>query len=1658
MNKILIKTFHFIKWIFLGVLLLFTILVLFIRSPFGQNIIKEKITSFVADKINTDFQIKRLYLTFTGNLILEELYLEDQQQDTLLYSKRLEVSTSILPIITKNKIKIKSVEWQGLKANVRKKDSLHGYNFDYILKAFSDSEATEVEKDTTTVSPEIKIGKLDFSDFDLRFKDLVMGVDTHLKLKNLKLSFGKKFNLKTSHFPVEEFRISTTNVEYLQTKPFAASQDSEAEATLPYVEIDDLEFENIVVAYQNKVDKTSANVNLGVFKIENTLLDLTKKHLGIGFIGLNNTSANIVLLNSSKPNQETNDLEAEKTDFVWPDWRVKLQKLNFKNNDIAVKTGESITKKGIFNPENIKVTNSNILLQDVALESKRLRFHFKEVSFVEQSGFVLNKLNLNARINDRKTEISSFEVATNYNELLSTLELKYASVNDLINNPEKSKFAVNINKAVLNPKDAFYFKDSLQQNKILNKFSKQNLTGNLNLEGNLENIKVNAFNFSWGASTSVGLNGTIKNGMLPDSLFVDIPDFQLKTKRKDLLKLIQEDSLGIRIPNEIALTSKVNGTFKGMKTQTELKTSDGTIKLQGLIQNKELKAFEGKLNVSQLQLGKILKNEQIGLLDFTSELKLLGKDIQTLSANINTTFNSLVYNEYNYKPLQLNVEIKDGKGVVNTTFKDDNLDFEMKTNLQLDSLTSNVKTNISIKGINCQGLGLTQKNIKARIDVAANLKNTSEGLNLKAQTENGLIIYNEESIPISNFDIDTKIANDSTLVTIESDLINFKMTSNKSPEIFMEAVNNHLQSYFKINPKNNEESVVQNTMLNASFTLTQNPLLDQVFLEGLESFEPLHFDFKFSEANQSMISTFDIPHIEYQGSNINNAIFSLNSSKEDFNLSFNVDNIKYNPIDIQNLSLQGNVKEEVLHLDFFTSDASDKIININTEISKTDKAIEVHVHPLNLIFNKKPWKITESNKIVLENEKVIATDFTLSRNQQSLKLWAEADENSNQIFGIDFDDFDLINLLSFLNTENELASGLVSGKVETRQLDQAHILTSDLEINQLNVLQTPLGLLKLNAKTVDNKNVDVELSLKDSKNIDLEVAGSYNSAIAETPLNLDVKLNRLGLSTVASFAKDYISNPSGNLSANFKMKGSFAKPIYDGNVNFNNAKLKVKMFNTDFTLPEESIKVDNSSIVLQKFSIFDSNKNAFVLDGKVTTDEITNPKFDLTLKTNGLQVLNSTEKDNDLYYGKLFLDTDLKIGGDLNIPKISGTLKINKDTDFTYVIPETTVDAVERDGVVIFVNKKIKNSVLTSNTEEESSSKVLTGLDIETILEIDKNAVLNVVVDKKTGDNLKLQGTANLNFGMNPNGITTLSGKYEVKDGHYEASLYNLVKRKFDIAKGSTITWQGDPIDANMDIKAIYKVQASASGLMAAVTSGLEVSELNQYRKKMPFWVYLNLGGELLKPEISFDLDIPEESRGELGGQVYIQVQQLNNREEELNKQVFSLLVLNQFFSSNMSDGSSGGSLSIARNNVNKVLSNQLNNYSNKLVGNTGIELDFELDSYTDYTDSGEENNTQLNVSAQKRLFNDRLTVQVGSGFEIENNAASSDEKTPIIGNVKIEYALTENRRYRLKGFRKNEFESVIDGQVVATGIALLFNREFNKFRELFSKETSESK
>ena len=148
---------------------------------------------------------------------------------------------------------------------------------------------------------------------------------------------------------------------------------------------------------------------------------------------------------------------------------------------------------------------------------------------------------------------------------------------------------------------------------------------------------------------------------------------------------------------------------------------------------------------------------------------------------------------------------------------------------------------------------------------------------------------------------------------------------------------------------------------------------------------------------------------------------------------------------------------------------------------------------------------------------------------------------------------------------------------------------------------------------------------------------------------------------------------------------------------------------------------------------------------------------------------------------------------------------------------------------------------------------------------------------------------------MYPNGRTALTGIYNINDGYYEMSLYNLVKRRFDIADGSRVSWAGDPFDAQLDVRAIYNVETSASSLMSSTLTAVDEGSADKYRQELPFLVYLNVDGDLMAPKISFGLDMPEDERGAIGGNIYNRVQQLNSQEQELNKQVFSLLVLNVY-------------------------------------------------------------------------------------------------------------------------------------------------------------------
>jgi hypothetical protein len=232
----------------------------------------------------------------------------------------------------------------------------------------------------------------------------------------------------------------------------------------------------------------------------------------------------------------------------------------------------------------------------------------------------------------------------------------------------------------------------------------------------------------------------------------------------------------------------------------------------------------------------------------------------------------------------------------------------------------------------------------------------------------------------------------------------------------------------------------------------------------------------------------------------------------------------------------------------------------------------------------------------------------------------------------------------------------------------------------------------------------------------------------------------------------------------------------------------------------------------------------------------------------------------------------------------------------------------------------------------------------------------------------------------------------------------------------------------------------------------------------LPFEVNLTIRGELLEPQISFDIKLPADKNYNVGNNVTNVVQtklnQLRQEPGEMNKQVFALLLLNRFVSQNPFDNSSGGSLdanTFARQSVSRLLTEQLNQLTEGLI--EGVDINFDLATTEDYTTGNKQNRTDFNVGLTKRLLNDRLTVTVGSNFELEGPRATNKQQNNVAGNIAIDYRLSKDGRYMLRAYRKNDYTAALEGYVIETGISFIISVDFNKFRQIFlSKEQRQAK
>jgi hypothetical protein len=1638
--------------ILLVLLVLFTILVLVVRSPWGQNLIVGKLTNFVSEKTQTKVEIEKLFITFGGAIDIQGIFLEDKKGDTLLYSKKLQVDIPIWPIIMGNPISIDGLEWSGLRANVIRKDSIEGFNFQFLIDAFaSDSTSAEPEADTTSSKPlKISVGSIDFSDFKVIYDDAVTGMKADLNLGKLHLE-GKNIDLEKMKFQVAEIALENTKVSYIQTKPSAPSDTTES--TLPYLSLDNLKLKNVIAHYKSVPDELIADIDLDELELQVPKADLANQDIKVGNLILNNSNIKLKMgAPKLKDSTEAPTPPKSGEPFVWPDWNVEVETIALQNNNLHYQVGDKPKELKSLNPDYIVLTDFNFKANDILLsKNESAKLELENLSFHEESGITLNKLAFIAALDPTAFSIEDLIVATGNSSIDIDLNAKFASLEKFIEAPENSELSLDLKQFVIDLNDAFVFAPELKENEYLNKLAKHQFVGEIKADGKLSALNLSKFQVNWGQNTEIKTNGQFKNLTDVENLYADVENLTFYSTRSDITSIISEEDLGISIPKTVLLQSNLSGKLDDLKAQLELSIPEGKVKIDGEFKQQNEIAFDAVINVIDLNLGKILKNPEIGTIAFEMKASGKGNTLNDMNAKLASNFSKLEFSGYDFSELELDGQLKNAKGDINICYKDEFLDLKLDSKIELDSVKPKVELDLKLEGADLYALGLSEKKIRAKLMMIASFEGNTENFNFETHITEGVAVYDENNYYLGPVDITACAAKDSTSLDINSNFLNGKLRANAGIDRITEAIQHQLEGYF-VDSIDHEHDFEDYVNLELNMKLSQSKLITKFLVPDINAMDTLQLNVKFDQKEKQLNAYLDLPYFDYADNTIDSLKLNFKSSEKEAKFKFGFNELDAGPLVMNRTYFDGDFNNQKLNLHFHAlNDKQEESYVVKTEISGKASNLKVHFDNEKLIFNGENWSIPADNEIRLEDKNIIAQNLVFSKENQSIKIANDLVKTPQNNIGIGFENFKLANLLAIFNEDNLLASGDMQGNIVVIDPFNNFGLNVDFGITDLTALQAPLGKMTLKAKYESGDNYNLDLAIK-GEDIDIEVKGDYALQNKGSELDFMVNLNKIGIKTIAIISGESLNEASGNISGEIALKGDVSAPEYKGSIQFNDANFNVTALNSKFRLANDKINIDNSDITFSKFSIEDEKNNKFTLDGSISTENMSNPDFDLSIKAKNFQPINSTKADNEEFYGVFDFDMNGTIKGNLNFPVVDMDISINENTDFTYVLHDAQAKLEKSEGIVEFVNKENPDNILTRDSDSTAVT-IFGGIELHANLKIEKGSEFNVIVDPKTGDNLNISGDGDLDFNIAKNGRTTLSGRFEINKGHYNLSLYNLVKREFELERGSSITWSGgDVMDAELSVTAKYKIETSASALMASQTAGASEEVKNKYRQRLPFLVYLNVNGELDQPRLNFNLGMPEDSRGAIDGTVYSRIKQVNNEEDALNKQVFSLLVLKKFYPNSGSDGSGGGTARMVRKNINQALSDQLNSYSDKLMGNSGVELNFGLNSYTDYQGETAEERTDLNVSAQKKLLDDRLIVQVGSTVNVQGDAQPGEENS-VVGNASIQYLLTKDGRWRLKGFRDSEYENVIDGQVFVNGISVIFQRQFNHWNNLFDEK-----
>ncbi|MFM7021830.1 MAG: translocation/assembly module TamB domain-containing protein [Flavobacteriales bacterium] len=1330
-------------------------------------------------------------------------------------------------------------------------------------------------------------------------------------------------------------------------------------------------------------------------------------------------------------------------------WRISAGKLAMDNLEFRFNNANVAPTEAGLDYAHLAMKNVAADLRNIHFDGDTLSTRLENISARDKSGFALQRFSADVKNCSSFLELKDLSLAYNATSLRGELTLKYpdySAYSDFVN---KVKMRVDIEDSKIMLGDIGYFAPSL-----LHWNQEIYLKGKI--RGAVSNLKLKDIILQTGTSTSI--NGDIEMEGLPDInntfIFADLKSIQ--SNYNDLSTLTYPSDSGfttLPLPEVMKKlgTLKFKGEFTGFvkefvaygKMNSDLGTIITDVQLK--VNKDRSQQLSGKVEVPGFELGRLLSNGSLGKLVLKGNTKL------NFGKSTSATFDGNVYrfdlNGYSYSNINLNAAMnrKSFSGDISVKDKYCDLDFSGNVNLAADSIAYYFTADVN--RVHLSKLKLLDRD--SSLVVSAKAEVNLKGNSLDELQGNAVIndFRWKEGLFDENFG---RIIFKATHVegSRKIDLSSSVADASISGKFSMENADELLSTYFSgfSNHLLPEKYVVKKGQnINFSMRIKDFKPVQRLFLPDYYLSRNAEVVFVYNDkmgANLMLMAD----SAAFPGMNVKGlAMQSFPGTSEEYKVHVEAAALSpVNKIPLKNFDFKADLRDNnfVFAGDINNDDASGKNnahVAGKLFIASTDSFL-MSLNDTRFYLDDKLWSINNDNVVMWSKDHGQVENLLLTMEEKSMKVSGKIGKNENDVLALSFNGISLEFLNLFIPSVT--ISGQVNGDIQLSAALNKPKLNSSLVLRDMVVNRQKFGETKISTTYLpDEEKVTLDLTVKritgGEEGYLLELSGNYFPFKEKEQLNCKADFKNFRITLLEPYFEGVISDiGKAKVYGTLDITGELNAPKVLGEMRFRDFSPTIDYLNVSYDL-NDKVVFKEDGIYFENFMMkgaspyYDAEKNEGVgyINGVIMHNRFRDMFFNLEIKTNKLIALNTELTDNVNYYGKAFVSGMVMVGGSTSNVVMYANLTTEK-FDRKYAVDYTSIvlplDQASELPMYDFIEFVKEGDTTKARKIVINEALEVPWLDMTFDFKVTPDAKVKMIFDSRVGDEIVAQGSGDLQFQITSNGKFTMNGTYEVEKGEYFFTVKNIIAKKFLVSRGGTVTWTGDPLDAMIDLKAVYKVRTKVSTLMDPIR--YSSSQIEEMSSTVPVNVVMHLSGNLWNPTPTLDLEVNSTNS---------RAQEVVNdniiTESEKTKQAISLLMQGAFIVPDNSKTDGSSVLNAGLSNAKQFLTGQVNNYLSQITGeafNVGI----------DYNAAAADSLSNVSVTVNKNFLNDKVVVS--GTFDLGRDAS----------DMEVQYKLTQD--VTLKAFRKSQQnQKDQDGSIPTQGAGVFFRKEFDHLSDLWKKK-----